>query len=101
MRSPTHIESLDDSHQTARSSLLVRGRSDTAATEGQQSVLHFIALRRHLRRPLMFSALFYSSTHSGFGSMEFWTYFRRCAVHKNPEMGFVLTYSIYRHSLNG
>jgi DNA-binding XRE family transcriptional regulator len=57
-------------------------------------VRRFVALRRNLRLPLMFSALFHQSSHSGFGPIEFWTCFRSGVVHVHPEMVFVSTYFI-------
>jgi hypothetical protein len=66
-----------------------------------QSARRFVALRRHLRLPLMFSALFHQSSHSGFGPIEFSSRFRIGAVRMHPEMVFAPTYSIYRPSLNG
>jgi hypothetical protein len=49
----------------------------------------------------MFAALSDASSHSGFGRVGIWTCFRIVAVHHDPEMVFVPTYSIYRRLLNG
>jgi hypothetical protein len=75
------------------------GRCSSVASE--QQVRRFFALRRNLRLPLIFSALFHQPSHSGFGPIEFWTCFRSDVVHMHPEMVFVSTYSIYRRFLNG